>query len=584
MGFLDRFRSGAASSVAKPSAAFFKNERLPILQGWRPRLREGQHDVAQAWEVSAARAVEQIQNQGFIKGAVEVAAGSAVGSGLRMACRPDPDVLGWTEDECNEWARLVETRFQAWADNPLECDAAGQMTFGQMQQAAFASYMAYGEIFGLMPMLKRRGVTSMTKIALLPPSRVVNYTAPHEGWVQGVQVDGWGLPLAYKIRRPQQMFNWEDITIRARDRDGRPNAFLIKDPAIATTRGISPLASVLKVTRQIEQYADATLTTAMIQTIFAAVLKSNIQGMPAFDGLLTNADTNEIDIAALSQAKSEWYDGANIDLSQHGRIAQLFPTDELEFKEAKTPGAQFDHFMGWMLREVTLGAGVTYESGTNDYRGATYSSVRMAGAVEWLTVMRRRGNLIVPFSRMGFNAWLEEEVGTGRIPFNGGYQKFLEQRAAGIKTSWTGPARPQADDFKTARAYQVRKEMGSTTLAEISEEYGRDWDDDMRQRARENKLASDLKLPLPWAPVDVLETEKGQDLALQEPANAPDERKDGKRPDPKRTQRRKGAGRNPPEREPSDARSKDELEAEFSSELGDDLNAQLEKGLTEGDS
>jgi len=548
MGLLERvgrMLGGSATAPRRPQAAYFQGERNLFLAGWKPRLREQQQDVQEAWERSAARAVSAVQNSGFIAGIVEVSSGAVVGKGLRMAARPDVDALGWEQEFSTKWARKAESRFRAWAEKPVLCDASAELTFGQMQQAAYASYLAFGEVFALLPLIAREIGRSATKVKLLPPSRLVNVTDELTGVIQGVKVDEWGAHLAYRMRRKDRLTGWKEVDIQARDADGRPNVLLIKDPALATTRGISPLATVLKVVRQVDQYADATLTAALIQTIFAATVKSNISGQAAFDGLITQGD-NGPNIGLYASQKGEWYDGANIDLTQHGRIAHMFPGDELEFTEAKTPGQQYDHFMGWLLREIARGAGVTYESATGDYRGATYSSVRMAGAVEWQTVLRRRSNIVVPFCDVIYEWWLDEEIRTGRLEYPGGYGKFAEQRDFAAQAAWTGPARPQADDFKTARAYEVRKDMQATTLAEIAEEYGRDWDDDARQRAAENALHEELGLPLPWAPKDMIETPEGQEAALNDPGNdGSGEKKDPKRPDPKKSGGRDGDGRDP---------------------------------------
>jgi capsid protein len=173
--------------------------------------------------------------------------------------------------------------------------------------------------------------------------------------------------------------------------------------------------------------------------------------------------------------------------------------------------------MRWLMLEICRGAGVTYENGTGDYRGATYSSVRMAGAMEWLTVMRRRDNIVIPFSQCAYETWLEERIGTGRIGFPGGIEAFRAQRGYASHTVWTGPPRPQADDFKTARAFQVRKDMGAITIAEIASDYGQDWDDMMRQQAAENALADELDLPRPWAPTDIMQKPEGEEIAFTAP-------------------------------------------------------------------
>ena len=73
-----------------------------------------------------------------------------------------------------------------------------------------------------------------------------------------------------------------------------------------------------------------------------------------------------------------------------------------------------------------------------------------------------------------------------------------------------------------------------------------DWDDALHQQARENELAEKLNLPLPWAPTDPLQTKDGQELALKDPG---DDGQEKKNPPAKK---RRGV-KDDPEREPEDA-------------------------------
>jgi lambda family phage portal protein len=569
MSFMTRVRDAlkGATATKGPSAAFFQGGRNPLMASWNPSLREHQDDIRKDWEKAAARAVEGVQNSGFLTKVVETETGSVVGAGLRLSSRPDGAALGLSPEATSKLARQIENEFRIYSNSPIECDAGGRMTFGKMQQAAFASYKCYGEVLALLPKVRRPGSRYMSKIALLPPLRLAQKNDETENIVQGVRCDrDWGFPTGYVIKRKDRALGWQEVEIAAFDRDGAPQVIHVFDASLGVTRGISPLAPVLKVVRQVDQFADATLTTALLQTIFAATMKTNIPGLAGFDGLMTGKDRDSgiLDMEAFAAAKGEWYDGAKIDLTQHGRIAQLFPGDELIFNESKVPGAQLDQFMGWLMREIAAGAGVTYESATGDYRGATYSSIRMAGAIEWLNVIRRRQNIIVPFCQSGFEAFMDEAVFTGRVKFPGGYSNFLAKREAACRASWSGPAQPQADDFKAARSHEVLKDMGATTLMEISASYGRDWDDDMRQRAEENRLAEELDLPLPWAPTDPLQTRDGQELALNAPPAGEGEKKDtGNR----KKSTRKGAD-DPAERDPADV-AEDELQADVESSDGD---------------
>lgn len=525
MGIVSRVRdlmggaSKAHSVPAQPKAAFFQNGRNPLMMGWRPMLRESQADVQASWQEAASRAVEGVQNSGFLTKVVEVETGSVVGSGLRFSSRPDAEALGWTPEEASTFARALERGFRAYGKNPLEFDAAGKMTFGKSQQAAFASYKTFGEILALTPIIDREGSTWKSKVALIPPHRLSQMSDQMENIIQGVKVDDWGYPLAYKVKRWDKLMGWQDTMVQARDRDGRPNVVHVFDASISTTRGISPMAPVLKVVRQIDQYADATLTAALIQTIFAATIKSNISGVGAFDGLMTGGDTGALDFAKYLDATTSWYDAAKIDITQHGRIAHLFPNEELEFKQAQHPAQQYDSFMGWLMREVAAGAGVTYESATGDYRGATYSSIRMAGAESWLTVLRRRENVIIPYCEQVKDIWLDEAIFTRRLKLPKGwtYLNYLANREAIARGTWSGPAQPQADDYKAAKSHQTLKDIGGTTMKDIAESYGRDWEDDAIQKAEENRFYQSLDLPLPWSPTTMLETKEGQDKELEDP-------------------------------------------------------------------
>jgi capsid protein len=74
-------------------------------------------------------------------------------------------------------------------------------------------------------------------------------------------------------------------SFRRRDSAGRPIVVHIFDGEPDQVRGITPFVSILKVARQFDQLADATLTAALIQTIFAAMFKSNSGGEDALDAM-----------------------------------------------------------------------------------------------------------------------------------------------------------------------------------------------------------------------------------------------------------------------------------------------------------
>ena len=178
-----------------------------------------------------------------------------------------------------------------------------------------------------------------------------------------------------------------------------------------------------------------------------------------------------------------------------GKIAHLFPGEELEFNASKTPNENYEAFARMLLREIAAGLGMTYEDVTGDFSGATYSSVRMSTSTNWPIILYRRKNIASRVPQAFYCAWLDEQIESGEIPFPGGIDGFRENYAAATRCDWRGPAKPQADDLKTQLAHQGYKQMGVMTDEQICAELGQDWEDVYEQRQREMEKRKELGLP-----------------------------------------------------------------------------------------
>jgi capsid protein len=94
-----------------------------------------------------------------------------------------------------------------------------------------------------------------------------------------------------------------------------------------------------------------------------------------------------------------------------------------------------------------------------------------------------------------YEAWLEEQIDTGRIKFPNGLYGFLQNRLAAARADWRGPPKPQADDLKMAKAHQTYKSMGVMSDEMICNDLGVDVEDVYAQRAHEMKLRDKYELP-----------------------------------------------------------------------------------------
>jgi lambda family phage portal protein len=493
---------GAAGRPAPSSEFMRQNGHSPFMWSWNPALRDTRDDVRSGYLQAASRAIDEMQNSGWLAGAVEQAIRSTIGVGLRLAARPDAEALKWSPEAANKWARLVERRWEAWSSEPMECDAAGKATIGQMTATVMRSYFSHGEALALMPMKRNPGAVSRTKVKLLQPHKLTQFTDGFKTF-QGVTMDNWGLPLSYRLRLKMEgidaMLAEMDREVRARDGAGRRQVLHIFKGDADQVRGITPIAPALRVLRQYDQLSDATLQSALLRAIFAATIQS---ASPTTDVLQALQDEDEQrqgvgtgSLGGLLDAKAGWYENTKIDLGRAGKIAHLFPGESLTFHNSQAPDSSYEAFAKFLLREVARCLGMSFESVTGDYSNASYSSVRMSMSEIWPIIMDRRVNVAGRFLHQVYEAWLDEEIETGRIAFPGGFYAYIANRGAVTRADWRGPPKPQADDLKTAKAHETYKRLGVMTDEMICADLGQDWEDVYEQRKREKEAREKLDLP-----------------------------------------------------------------------------------------
>lgn len=514
MNALTRLRDFARAKFAAPPAPMVRNDPVLVprsefmqggrgvtMAGWQPRLRSAADDVGMAWDKAAARAIDSIQNSGWIAGAIDQAVANTVGNGLRLKVAPEAELFGMSDTDAQEWSRKVEQRWGLWADNKVECDIEGRRTFGQLQAALMRSYFATGEGFAEFPWKKR--LTYGTKVRLVPSHRIPVKSDDARSIFQGVQMDADGFPMGYVACKKDNTLGNVEWMVPAFDQAWRPRVAHCFDGMPGQIRGITPLVPALRVARQFDQLADATLTAALIQTVFAATITASEPTAEVLDGLLTQKEQGRVAQGNTSrwdawfEAQAGFYDASTIDVGVNGRIAHMFPGQKMEFLTAQHRASDYKDFSLHLLREIARCLGLTYESATGDWQGATYSSARMATGEIFAITLYRRAFIVAPFCQAAYQAWLEEEVETGRIPFPGGIGNFLANRSAACRAIWRGTPKVQADDVKTATAHKLWRDMGVMTDEMIANDLGVDIEDVYMQRQREAGMRKRYELKDP---------------------------------------------------------------------------------------
>jgi len=490
---------------------YMRDGRGLTFSGWHPpALREPYDDVARAWAPASARTTDLMHNVGWIAGGIEQATVDCVGNGLKLNAKPNAAALRLDPVRAAEWAKLCEARFAVYANRAWDCDVEGRRHFGQMQAAQYKSWFGFGEMVAELPWRPRVGSRYGTKVRLVAPHRLSQRTDIGNRLIQGVRMDPDGLPVSYLFAPNNRLSNLMsapaapigEVEVAARDAMGRPKIIHNFDGAISTTRGISVMVPVLKVARQFDQLANATLMQNIVRSLFAFSIESD---QPT-DDVLSALLTPEEQAAAATQGMSAmeawfasqagWYDKKNIDVGITGRGAQLYPGQHLEFHTSQGPSADYREFAKDLLRENARCIGITYEGFTGDYAGVTFSSMKVATDYNWRVICYRRKNIVSPFCQGVYEGWLEEEIEQGGpLALPGGIDQFHENRAEICNADWTGSPKPTPDELKAANERLLRLRMGAASQQMVCEEYGVDYEDVCAEKAAARTIREKYGLP-----------------------------------------------------------------------------------------
>jgi lambda family phage portal protein len=503
-----------AGSVAFPNpgkqparARYLRDNSSGILTMRQAVTRDGANDVRDSAERASALAWDFIQNSGWIAGAVDQIITDTIGDELKLSARPILKGLGYSAKETTDFSREIEAAWQLFVWRPQEFDRAGVSTLSEQLDGVVRYYLAGGEAFGVIERMPKRmmqgyGLKTGTKVSLIAPHCLKRETNELYGLDQGIFLDANKRPTKYRFVERQN--GWVDKdrdfaawngpvrqVVHVMDRGDNPDS----------VRGISVLAPILKVAAQYDQLADATLTTALLQTAFAATIKSPAPSVEAYQAIQDIAEDDEDLANSLTDVwagRIEALRTGGVSMGDHGKINHLGPDETFEMHTASTPGSNYLPFSQNLQREMARRLGITFESFAMDHSNASYSSVRMAMSSIWPIVTRRRERIVAPYCQAIYEAWLDEMIFTGRIGFKGGYAAFAANRELVTNAEWPGPAQPTADDYKSAMAAKLRIEMGLSSTEDEALLMGRDATVTRQKIAEEIADMTAKKIPIPF--------------------------------------------------------------------------------------
>ncbi|TCK43993.1 lambda family phage portal protein [Paraburkholderia sp. BL8N3] len=486
------------------------------MRDWNPVLWSPDGELNPYRDRIVSRVRDLVRNDGWASAAVTRTLDNVIGADFRPISKPDHRALAamtgikaFDHVWADEFGRALEAGWRTWAEDPAHfCDAQRKLTVPQMMRLAFRHKIVDGDALGIlqwMPERLPRGARYATVLQLIDPDRLSN---PQQNFDRqtmrgGVEVDEYGAPLAYHIRKAHQgdwfsggkQVTWERI---AAETDwGRPIVVHDYDFDRASQHrgGAGILTPVLQRLKMLIKYDGTELDAAIINAIFGAYVTSPFDKQLVTEALGDGEEAEAYN--GYQDARADFHDKTDLRLGG-ARLPILFPGETINTVSATRPAGNFAEFENAMLRNVAAGTGMSAQQITQNWADVNYSSYRAAALEAWKTFDRRRSDFGRGFGQPILCAVAEEAMDLGELPLPAGAPEFLAARAAYTRAWWIGPGRGYVDPLKERQGAALGIESGLSTLEDESAQLsGNDWRDNVDQRAVEVAYYQKRGIPLP---------------------------------------------------------------------------------------
>ncbi len=408
------------------------------------------------------RARYEVANNSYAKGIVLTLANDTIGTGPRLQMLTgDAEANARIEDAFEQWSRAV--------------DLPGKLRTMRMARAET------GEAFALL--VNNPGVLSQVSldVKLIEADQVCSplLRRGRSDEIDGILLDQWGNPSAYRVlkRHPGDSSALRASIDDLLAYDTLPAASVVhyyRADRPGQLRGIPDITPALPLFAQLRRYTLATIAAAETAANFAAVIYTDAPANGEADPL------EPMDEVELEQ-----------------RLATVLPGGwKLGQVHAEQPTTTFGEFKREILNEIARCLNMPFNVAAGNSSGYNYASGRLDHQVYFKSIRVEQHQMQLAVLDRILKAWLNEAVLVeGLLP-----QSLRTMARTLPEHAWFWDGVEHVDPAKEASAQATRLANHTTTLAVEFARQGRDWEQELRQRAKELALMNELGLALATAP------------------------------------------------------------------------------------
>jgi lambda family phage portal protein len=428
-----------------------------------------------------ARSRQVLRDSNYAKRACKLIVNNVVGSGIAIQAQ----VMTTRKTAAETVNAGIEKAWDEWCCAEYN-HTGGSLHFYDLERAALGQVFTAGEVFiRLHPQAFGRSPVPLA-LELIESERlpdgigVPGVNSPGTEIRLGIEVDErFGRPVAYWIREKHP----GDISGRVGVSEARyervPADQIIHLRIInrwPQTRGEPWLHTALVKLNDMNEYSALEVQAARANAAYFATIETPNEESPIANDQEENAKP-VVDI-------------------EPGTVQELAPGEELKFHSPTRPNQGLDPFMRAMLREVSSGVDLPYESVSGDYSQTNYSSSRLGmldardswGTLQQWWVRSFRAPLHKVFIRQAVMAGAIPEIPVAQYATD--MAKFEAVKFKLRKGQWIDPQ-------KEVAAFKEARKAGFISTSSIIDQTGggQDVEDVIAEIAREDALfaASGIK-------------------------------------------------------------------------------------------
>ncbi|MGI6273717.1 MAG: phage portal protein, partial [Anaerohalosphaeraceae bacterium] len=281
--------------------------------------------------------------------------------------------------------------------------------------------------------------------------------------VDGIELDAWGNPLRYYVLR----YHPGDLRATVNDFDVLDADSIIhwfRADRPGQHRGISEITPALALFAQLRRYTLAVLGAAETAADFAAVLFTDA---PANGEA---ASVEPMDVVELEK-----------------RMATVLPDGwKLGQIKAEQPATSYSEFKREILNEIARCLNLPYNIAACNSSGYNYASGRLDHQTYNRSIRVEQADMAAAVLDKILAAWVYEAM----LSTEFGALRTLSE----LPHQWFFDGSEHVDPAKEANAQATRLKSNTTTLAAEYARQGKDWESELQQRAKEQKLMIELGL------------------------------------------------------------------------------------------